>query len=318
MKKNLIILILFFLPFLTMAQKDYKLVEQNPQNKPDWLTKGTSKGQFMIQANKMASLDEAQSAVMSSLLNSIASSISVQVTSETADNIDWEVVELNGQTREEFIQTIKTNTTLKIAKMPDLQGISLSKADIYWERYIHKKTKESYYDYYILYELSEFELDELIVAYNEQEKLINEKIDGYKSVMDEIDNIDLLLENVSEMKAMKEEYKDDYEKCGKLETNIAAYEKIIKDIYIEVIENYNDNNTGTLVIQLVYGGKVMKTKSLPQLRSECARDFNKKHDGNKMVFTFNTYDCYEQDDNYVEVRFNFGKRKLSKKINIEL
>lgn len=318
MRKNIIILILSFLPFLSMSQKEYKLVEQSPKDKPAWITEGTHRGVFMVQANKMTTLDEAQSAVMLSLLNNIASSISVVVMGETVDRIDWEVVELNGKTKEEYIQNITTNTTLKISKMPALQGISLSKAEIYWERYIHKKTKESFYDYYILYPFSEFELQELIDAYNAQEKAINDKIDNYRNILDEIDNIDVLIENISQMRAMKEEYKDDYVKYNKLETIISLYEKNIADIYIDVIENSNDDNIGTIVIQLVHDEKVMNTKSLPQLKGDCARDFTKKHSGDKIVLTFNTFDCYEQDDNYVEVRFNFGKKRLVKKINIKL
>lgn len=318
MRKNIIILILSFLPFLSMSQKEYKLVEQSPKDKPAWITEGTHRGVFMVQANKMATLDEAQSAVMISLLNNIASSISVVVMGETVDKINWEVVELNGKTKEEYIQNITTNTTLKISKMPALQGISLSKAEIYWERYIHKKTKESFYDYYILYPFSEFELQDLIDAYNTQEKAINDKIDNYRNILDEIDNIDVLLENISQMRAMKEEYKDDYVKYNKLETIISLYEKNIADIYIDVIENSNDDNIGTIVIQLVHDEKVMNTKSLPQLKGDCARDFTKKHSGDKIVLTFNTFDCYEQDDNYVEVRFNFGKKRLVKKINIKL
>lgn len=318
MRKNIIILILSFLPFLSMSQKEYKLVEQSPKDKPAWITEGTHRGVFMVQANKMATLDEAQSAVMLSLLNNIASSISVVVMGETVDRIDWEVVELNGKTKEEYIQNITTNTTLKISKMPALQGISLSKAEIYWERYIHKKTKESFYDYYILYPFSEFELQDLIDAYNAQEKAINDKIDNYRNILDEIDNIDVLLENISQMRSMKEEYKDDYVKYNKLETIISLYEKNIADIYIDVIENSNDDNVGTIVIQLVHDEKVMNTKSLPQLKGDCARDFTKKHSGDKIVLTFNTFDCYEQDDNYVEVRFNFGKKRLVKKINIKL
>lgn len=318
MRKNIIILILSFLPFLSMSQKEYKLVEQSPKDKPAWITEGTHRGVFMVQANKMATLDEAQSAVMLSLLNNIASSISVVVMGETVDKINWEVVELNGKTKEEYIQNITTNTTLKISKMPALQGISLSKAEIYWERYIHKKTKESFYDYYILYPFSEFELQDLIDAYNAQEKAINDKIDNYRNILDEIDNIDVLLENISQMRSMKEEYKDDYVKYNKLETIISLYEKNIADIYIDVIENSNDDNVGTIVIQLVHDEKVMNTKSLPQLKGDCARDFTKKHSGDKIVLTFNTFDCYEQDDNYVEVRFNFGKKRLVKKINIKL
>lgn len=319
MMRKTLMFILAFLPVIAIAQKDYKLVEQSSKEKPAWLSEGTHKGYFMVQANKVATLDEAKSNATLSLLNDIASSISVIVVGETVKDIVWEEVELNGQTQEQFIETIKTNTTTKISKIPALQGISIDlKGEIYWERYINKKTKESCYDYYILYPFSQFELEELVDAYNAQEKAINDKIESYRTALDKTDNIDALLENISQMKAMKEEHKDEYAKVSKLETIIALYEKTIKDIYIEIVDNYNKNNKGTLVIQLKHGEKVMKTKSLPKLGSECARDFNKRLDGDKIVITFNTFDCYEQDDNYVDVRFTFGKRKLVKKISINM
>ena len=319
MMRKTLMFILAFLPVIAIAQKDYKLVEQSSKEKPAWLSEGTHKGYFMVQANKVATLDEAKSNATLSLLNDIASSISVIVVGETVKDIVWEEVELNGQTQEQFIETIKTNTTTKISKIPALQGISIDlKGEIYWERYINKKTKESCYDYYILYPFSQFELEELVDAYNAQEKAINDKIESYRTALDKTDNIDAMLENISQMKAMKEEHKDEYAKVSKLETIIALYEKTIKDIYIEIVDNYNKNNKGTLVIQLKHGEKVMKTKSLPKLGSECARDFNKRLDGDKIVITFNTFDCYEQDDNYVDVRFTFGKRKLVKKISINM
>ena len=202
--------------------------------------------------------------------------------------------------------------------MPALQGISLTKANIYWERYVDKKTKETCYDYYMLYPFSTFELQELIDAYNANEKAINDKIDNYRTVLESIDNIDVLVENISQMERMKKELADDKERCNRLNEIIRLYEKIVKNIYVEVVENYNSNNTGTLVLQLKYDERIMKTQTLPSLKGVCARDFTKKHDDNKIVITFNTYDCYEQDDNYVEVRFSFGKARLNNKICIKL
>lgn len=306
------------MPLFVMAQKEYKLVDQFPKDKPIWMTEGMHKGYLFKQANQMPTIEDAQNAVMSSLLNDIASSVSVVVTGGIVDIIDWDLVELDGKTKEEYVQTIEKNTTTKIANMPAFQGISLSKADVYYEHYVHKKTKESYYDYYILYPFSDFELQELIDTYNAQEKVINDKIDNYKNTLDDIDEIDVLLENISQMRTLKEEYKDDYTKYTELENIITMYNDVIKGIYIEVLENYNNDNIGTLIVQLKYAEKIMKTNSLPQLRSKCARDFNERHDGYKIILNFNTFDCFEQDDNYVEVRFNFGKRKLSKKININL
>lgn len=313
MKNYPLLTLLLLLSFVGCSQS-YKLVEQSPKVKPKWVTDGTYPGSYFIQANKVATIEDAQNMVMTSLLNKIASSVAVQVEGETEDKIDWTTVELNGKTKDEYIQVIKSNTTLKIAKMPALQGISLSKAEVYWEKYTDKKTKETLYDYYILYPFSSFELQELIDTYNAQEKALNDKIDDYKNQMGKISNISDLLLNIDEMKLMMKEIGEDDVKYGRLANVIKQYDKYIDDINIHVIENVKDR----LVIQLKNNDMVMKTSSLPKMRGECARDFSSKHVGNDIEITFNTFDCYEQDDNYVEVRFVFGKKKLNKKIRINL
>lgn len=303
------------MPLFALSQKDYKLVEQNPKSKPGWLTNGNKMGAFMIQANKVATLEEAQNNVMASLLSQVASSIAVQVVGEIEKNIDWTVVELEDKTQEQYLEQIKNNTTLKIVKMPALQGFSISKADVYWEKYQHKKTKEYCYDYYMLYPFSSYELEELIAAYNAQEKAINDKIDNFRNILDEIESIDVMLENINEMKSMIQEYgEDDVTKYNKLKNNISLYENVIGNIYIDVLQN----EAGKLVVQLKYDEKVLKTKSLPQLKGDCARDFTKKHNGNLIEIGFNTFDCYEQDDNYVEIKFNFGKKRVVNKVLINL
>lgn len=303
------------MPLFALSQKDYKLVEQNPKSKPGWLTNGNKMGAFMIQANKVATLEEAQNNVMATLLSQVASSIAVQVVGEIEKNIDWTVVELEDKTQEQYLEQIKNNTTLKIVKMPALQGFSISKADVYWEKYQHKKTKEYCYDYYMLYPFSSYELEELIAAYNAQEKAINDKIDNFRNIIDEIESIDVMLENINEMKSMIQEYgEDDVTKYNKLKNNISLYENVIGNIYIDVLQN----EAGKLVVQLKYDEKVLKTKSLPQLKGDCARDFTKKHNGNLIEIGFNTFDCYEQDDNYVEIKFNFGKKRVVNKVLINL
>ena len=315
MKKNLLILLLTVLPLIGFAQKDYKLVEQTPKNKPSWLTNGNTFGAFLIQANKVATLEDAQNNVMASLLSQVASSIAVHVIGEIEKNIDWTVVELEGKTREQYLEQVKNNTTLKIAKLPALQGFSITKAEIYWEKYQHKKTKEYCYDYYILYPFSSYELEELIAEYNAQEKAINDKIDNFRTSLDDIESVDIMLASIDEMKSMINEYgEEDPAKYNKLKNNISLYEKVIANIYIDVLENKD----GKLVVQLKYDDKVLKTKSLPQLKGNCARDFTKKHNGSVIEIGFNTFDCYEQDDNYVEIKFNFGKKRVVNKVLINL
>lgn len=315
MRNRVLALVLVILPFIGIAQKEYKLIEQSSKQKPAWLLPGYDyHNVYMKQAMKVADLEEAQDIVMTSLLNEIASSVAVQVEGETEEKIDWTTAELNGKTKDEYMQVIKSNTTIKIAKMPALQGISITKADIYWEKYINKNTKETCYDYYMLYPFSTIELQELIDEYNAQEKAINDKIDGFRDELPEITNVDEALDDIAEMKIMIKDNEDDVAKCDRLRMNISLYKKFIDEIYVDVIKNSKE----LILIQLKHDEKVIKTKSLPQIGSQCARDFSRKHNGNIIEITFNSFDCYEQDNNYIEVRFSFGDKKIKKRIPIVL
>lgn len=313
MRNRYLFILLLLLPLFACSQ-NYKLVDQSSKNKPKWMTDGSYPETYFIQANKVATLEEGQNNVMTTLLNQIASAVAVQVTGETKNIIDWTTVDLGGMTRDEYVQKVETNTSVKIAKMPALQGVSLSKAEIYWEKYSDKKTKETYYDYYILYPFSTSELQQLIDSYNAQEKALNDKIDDFRNQLDGIDDVSKLLTNIDDMKLLMKEIGEDDFKYARLSNVVKQYEQFVDNIDIHVVENKKD----VLIIQLVNDDVVMKTSSLPKLRGECARDFSTKHVGNRVEITFNTFDCYEQDDNYVEVRFNIGKKRLVKKIRINL
>ena len=313
MRNRYLFILLLLLPLFACSQ-NYKLVDQSSKNKPKWMTDGSYPETYFIQANKVATLEEGQNNVMTTLLNQIASAVAVQVTGETKNIIDWTTVDLGGMTRDEYVQKVETNTSVKIAKMPALQGVSLSKAEIYWEKYSDKKTKETYYDYYILYPFSTSELQQLIDSYNAQEKALNDKIDDFRNQLDGIDDVSKLLTNIDDMKLLMKEIGEDDFKYARLSNVVKQYEQFVDNIDIHVVENKKD----VLIIQLVNDDVVMKTSSLPKLRGECARDFSTKHIGNRVEITFNTFDCYEQDDNYVEVRFNIGKKRLVKKIRINL
>ena len=292
------------------AQTKFKLEEQSSKSRPDWLTDNNYKGAFMVQANGMASIEDAQNAVMTSLLNQIASSVAVEVTGETVSDVNW----LTDNDKDVFSQNIQSSTITRIAKMPALQGISITKAQVYWEYYVNKKTNESYYDYYILYPFSMLELEELIDAYNKHEKKINDKIDGIENQLNGIEEISVALKNIDEMKLMMQGMDNGDLKYYRLKNVLKQYNKFIDDIHVEVIENNKD----LIVLQLRYDERCLKATSLPKVMGDCARDFNVSNDGYNIDIQMNTFDCYAQDDNYVTARFNFGDRKLMKKILINL
>lgn len=58
MRKSLLLLMLL-LPLLSFAQNDFKLAEQNPKEKPNWVTESNVRDVLMVQANRMPTLKEA-------------------------------------------------------------------------------------------------------------------------------------------------------------------------------------------------------------------------------------------------------------------
>lgn len=311
MKKLLFLMsICFFFLDATMAQKEYKLIEKSAKSRPIWLSEGNTQGYFMVQANKMSTIEEAQNAVMNSLLNQIASSVAVVVAGEITTDVSW----MTDDEKDVFTQNIQSSTITKIAKIPALQGISLSKAEVYWELFRNKKDKQNYYDYYILYPFSPFELDRLIESYNANEKLIEDKINSYENQLDEISDISDILNNINEMKLMLNTLDNGDVKYYKLKNVIKQYGSFIDNVNVVVLEN----NADVMVIQLKYHDRVLKTSMMPRVTGECARDFEVRHDGDKIKIHQNTFDCYEQDDNYLTVRFDLGNKRIIKKILINL
>ena len=123
MKKSLLVLLLLF-PLLAFSQRDFKLVEQSQSQKPSWLTSGNNRDAFMVQANRMASLQDAQDAVMASLLENIASSVAVNVSSETVQDVDWTIAGKNDAYNEKIQK--KTVTEIHITS-PKQQEMHIKK-----------------------------------------------------------------------------------------------------------------------------------------------------------------------------------------------
>ena len=123
MKKSLLVLLLLF-PLLSFSQRDFKLVDQSQSQRPSWLTSGNNRDAFMVQANRMASLQDAQDAVMASLLENIASSVAVNVSSETVQDVDWTIAGKNDAYNEKIQK--KTVTEIHITS-PKQQEMHIKK-----------------------------------------------------------------------------------------------------------------------------------------------------------------------------------------------
>ena len=309
MKKSLVVLLFTIVPFFALSQKDFKLVEQSQSQKPAWLTGGKYGEAFIVQANRMATLEDAKESVMASLLNNIASSVAVQVTGRTDVNVDWTV---NGA-EDVYRENIQTSTTTEIAEMPALQGVSLSKAEVYWERYYNKKTKESYYDYYILYPFTSYDLEKLIEEYNKAKAM-----DKYPDEWKQFTSQGFIYDIQSEKKNAQT---SDTELVNRL-LNVART-NLAKQIQVKVVDNSEVKNKTTLATDVDVTLLVTKSHFNPHSNKMYVMAYINKNDAVRFYkrqtdVVFNNIEKYITiSDTYIETGFMAKAKEEIKKTDAE-
>ncbi len=304
MKKILIIALGLMLPLCTFAQKKgFKLVEKSG-DKPEWVGKGSVKDYIIVQSDK-PTLEEAKADAMQKVRAEIASSVATNVV-RTVNSYTQKTVEgTNASTN----ATMSIESTSKIAKMPAIQGVSITKADTYHEFFKNKKTGEEYYNLYVKYPFSRFDLVELVTAYEKHEKEIDDRIANYEDGLNNIESVEQVDDAITALGALVKEVGPEDSRVDRISgiTNryIAIYDNIIMDIV--------SNVPGKLTIRLVYNGNVITTSQKPRVSSNCATQFTVRSEDDNMIINYNSDYCYAQDDNYVEIRFRFGSKFVKEK-----
>ena len=304
MRKLLIIAFAMMLPLCACAQKKgFKLVEKSGP-KPEWVGKGSVQDFIIVQSDK-PTLEEVKADAMQKVRTEIASSVATNVM-RTVNSYTQKTVEGNNASTN---ATMSIESTSKIAKMPAIQGVSITKAETYQELYQNKITGEKYYNLYVKYPFSRFDLVELVTAYEKHEKELDDKIAGYEDGLDNIETVEQVDDAITALGALSKELGTDDSRYFTVEGLINRYIGVYDNIIIDIV----DNTTGKLTIKLVYNGKTIMTSQKPRTSSNCATQFNVKNIGDTIVINYNSDYCYSQDDNYVEVRFRFGSKFVKEK-----
>lgn len=304
MKKILIIALSLMLPLCTFAQKKgFKLVEKSGE-KPEWVGKGSVKDFIIVQSDK-PTIDEAKADAMQKVRAEIASSVATNVM-RTVNSYTQKTIEDGNATTN---ATMSIESTSKIAKMPAIQGVSITKAETYQELFKNKKTGEEYYNLYVKYPFSQFDLVELVTAYEKHEKEIDNQIAEYEDGLDNIESVEQIDAAIIALGALSKELGSDDARVDRISGISNRYIAIYDNIIIDIVNNVK----GQLTVRLVYNGKTVATSQKPRVSSNCAAQFNVKNDDNNVIINYNADYCYDQDDNYIEIRFRFGSKFVKEK-----
>jgi len=310
MRKIFLIAFALMLPLCSVAQKKgFKMTESNPNEKPKWVTEKERMDYIYVMNQEGATLADAKGLAMKAVVDEISQSVAVNVEGEIIDNAMISINNDQSEYRQEYINRTKT----RLAKMPAIQGITIQKADVYYERYYNKKTGDEYYVVYLRYPFSEFERRSLIEAYDKHEKAINDKIVMYADAVETVSSIEDINKNIASLTGLAKELDAVDTRNHRINTIIGLYNDIFKSLIIEVVENKPNH----MAVRLVYKGRMISTSQKPKFASDCAMDFNTKYVNGICHFDFDSGYCYAQDDPEVKITFVAGSNKVSKQIRIK-
>ena len=305
----MIIALAMMLPLCTFAQrKGFKLIEKSGP-KPEWVGQGSVKNFIIVQSDKPtleAVKADAMDKVRAEIASSVATNIQRYVDSYSLKEVDGDDVKTS--------KTMTIETKSKIAKMPAIQGVSITKAETYQELYRNKKTGEEYYNLYVKYPFSTFDLVELVTAYEEHEAQIDNKIKSYEQGLNEIATVEQVGDAITALGALAKEVGEEDNRYYTIEGITNRYIAVYDNIRIDVVDNY----PGRLTLRLIYDGKTITSSQSPKVTSNCAEQFNVKSQDDVVVVTYNKDYCYAQDDNYVEVRYRFGSKFVKEQVFFKL
>lgn len=308
--KKLIVILAIMLPLVATAQrKGFKLVETVPLSEPKWVGAREHPDFIYVMGQEGATLAEAKNTALQGVLGDIAMSVAVNVNGDITNQSVINVVGDKVTYEESVVNNIKT----KIARMPAIQGIAVQKADVFYKRFYNKKTGEEYYVLYMRYPFNEFERRDLITAYNQMEKEIDEKIAKYIEDVDNVESVEDVKTSISGLISLKKELSEDDPRINQISTVVGMYNDIYNAIMMDVVESV----PGKVAVRLLYNDRLIETSQKPRVSSDCATDFDISTENGLWYIGYDSRFCYQQDYPTINVVFKVGSKNLTKHIRIQ-
>lgn len=306
MKKNILLICLLLLPFWMTAQK---VVESSQRNAPKWIN-GTEPGYLIVSADA-GDIDTAKDKILSKLKGMIAQSVASRIMSEsTLKTTETSSNNQAGNYRQDYESII----TSKAANIPFINEISLSKAnEFYWEKTYHKKSKETVVHYHIKYPFSDMELKNMVLDFIQHEAELDARIKKYNDDLSQISSVEFIDKTLNDLRAFLQEFTKEDPRYAQIEQLLNNYRKCYKNIIIEEV----DNQEGMVSVRLMLNQRAIRCSQNPKITSNCANQFNPSYDEELLIVKFNDFDCYQDDSNYIDIRFRFGNEFISKKVYIK-
>ena len=311
MKKQLVLTatLILALSFGSFAQ--FKVVEKSTKKAPAWYQQMVA--DYLIVSAHEPTLEEAQAACLQEVKKQIIQAVAQNITFSESSILSQK---LEGDDITEFVDIYSSNTNVKAATVPFIQGISLSKVeDFYWEKLQNKKTKEIYYNYSIKYPFSQLELKKLVRDFEKRDKQYEAQLTELEEHLDNIESLEDIQASITKIAPLKEYFFDNMRR-----QRTQALEKSYRELYDMISIQGSNVEVGEYICQLILKGKPIAIATMPKLKSDCASQLSARSadNGKEIHILYNADDCLETGGNAVEATFRIGGKAVSHKFYIDV
>lgn len=287
----------------------WKVVEKSHKQKPSWV--GGAERNYLIVSADAPTLETAKEKLLISLKQQIVGTIATRIVAET--NISRQQTTVGRES--DYTENITSSVQAKVGRVPFVSEISLSKAkEYYWEKLYDKKKKVYLYEYHVKYLFTDFEIQELVSQFNEHENRLNARLSEYTDELENIESVEQIDRNINELKSLLQEFDKDDPRSAQTEQLSNMYRKLYGFLDLREEERPSPH---TVALGLYLRNRCIASLQKPQLLSNCASKLSYTITEGYYHISYDDMACYEQDENYLEVRFRFGNKITSKKVYLK-
>jgi hypothetical protein len=304
MNKYIVIPLFLFSCLLGYAQDK---VKETSGKQPKWVN-GLVKD-FIITSGKGATSQEAQQKALAMVKENIVSAVAENV--KSSSTLSKEETNFNNKVFN-FLEKFASQVATQSAKVPFLQGISLSQVEeFYWEK-LETADRKTYFNYYIKYPFPDGELSRLVFEYKLRDEDLTKQLNDLLAQLDQIESVEKIEKNIGELQLLAEYFMDGRKDQASL--GITRCNSMLNSI--ELLEQ--EGNLGELKYTLRLGTKTISTVKKPVTKSECARIMSTINNQEFWVVKYDFSNCYEDPENNILVKYRFGNNDVSKKFFFDI
>ncbi|MBO7189731.1 MAG: hypothetical protein J6V55_04010 [Alistipes sp.] len=300
--KRVILICLSLLLSHTYLSAQEKVVESSAKRAPEWI--GTTESGYIITSAESATLEEARRTCLANIQQSIITGVAVNISSvETLYDSQY-VDGDNYYVSSSYESRVKAVAT----KLPYLQGITLDDADIYWKKIFDKADKSHKYEVHVKYPFSAQQRNAIVSEFKRIEKEHNDKLQEITEAFSTFTEVEYIAQAMNDLDALNTYYFDEVR-----QSEVLALKENYRRLYSAISITPYYSSLGEILYSLNLNGRRVTTARRPVIKSEYATEIEySATEDNLYRITYNYEYCQPEDDNKIEVTYQFGGSAIAR------